>query len=133
MSACMIDGKRCSRCCDAIVLQDPVAPDDNARPGSDQEFILANWTRITVQEAVAINPYLPVGAFHGRLTGDEAGYYSCKHSTPEGCAVYEDRPQVCRGYPGYGYGDEAVLIRRTPEYNPRCTQYPGVIPFVLVE
>ena len=57
--------------------------------------------RITPAKALELNPFLPLGLFldeHGKFYR----FYTCSHLRDGLCSIYEDRPEICRGYPFYG-------------------------------
>ena len=97
----------CGQCCDPVMLPyslleamfDPrIAPEDRKWAGE-------SLSPMPVGEALAKAPWLA-----GRRLADSAGgevqpfYYRCANLDPEtkACAVYDDRPFTCRGYPWYG-------------------------------
>lgn len=90
----------CGACCDPVVLRgaaDLVITEHAAglhgvpRPESDAAFALAHWTRI------------------GDAPDGDGGLWTCDaydRETRE-CGAYDDRPQVCSGYPWYGRAPDA--------------------------
>lgn len=136
MASCVIDGVQCRACCTAtwIPLRPAVAREKVARlkpPGwTDLGFIRANWKPMSWRLAKKRNPYL--ATYLKTAKARRGGFYQCKRSTPAGCSVYADRPQVCSGFPRYNHPAvdwENSLATRLREYHPRCTEY---IPAVVI-
>lgn len=127
MASCIIDGKRCTKCCEAITMPE-VTP---AMYGPDPDFVRLHMTQISEDEARAINPYL--FSLGRNYAANGWVYYRCEFSSPAGCTNYDERPAICSGYPFYGRtlrdgkGNEL-----TPDYHPRCTEFPVVIPVVNI-
>lgn len=116
---CVIEGKQCTSCCEAIMLN--VSRDHLAGRKGDPEFILENWKPISKRRAKKINPYM-IKEYHSA----GSSYWSCKNVTKSGCGIYEKRGQVCSGYPLYEQTIESFARGgyRKPEYHAECTEWP---------
>lgn len=127
MSSCIVDNKRCTRCCEVTLLSKDmyksVLEDKGVSP--DCNFVKENWTPISNETAFRVNPYLRKSA-----NAENAQYFTCKNVTKEGCSIYETRPYVCRGYPRYGR--DTTSIAEYPDYNRRCTEFASTIPVVNI-
>lgn len=119
MTACVINGKRCTHCCEAIHLPKHVADSLPTNNHPDAIFVLNNWEPISTDEAFKINPYLQ------ETFSDEGAYFKCKMLTIDGCSVYDDRPDVCKGYPTYNHNIED-FVNKQPDYNPYCNMWPVI-------
>ena len=129
MSDCEINGKRCTACCEAIhlpksaVLLASVFGFINAGDG-DRRFITRYWVRISSDEARYINPYpwdLP--GFLEQADAGELDFFRCTLLRPgEGCGAYDDRPGVCKGYPGY-VSPETISLLGEGEYAEGCSPW----------
>ncbi len=115
----------CGACCRAIVIGG-VAPGTVAewkerKYGGDKGFIAENWTEIDREQAFKINPYLKLWAgFH--WPGPRS-FFTCQHfqADTNRCGVYENRPEVCRGYPHYAMpGHRTRLAPDDPLYAEDC-------------
>lgn len=124
MAACVIDGARCTACCQAIGLH---SKRHNLRKAAlrgvwgDVQFVAANWKPISWRRAKKRNPYIAT-----TMVKTAKSYWVCKQLTPTGCGAYLDRPNVCRGFPRYGNSPEVFNDRvrsHAPEYHPRCTEW----------
>lgn len=134
MSSCVIEGKRCTACCHAIMVPDGVrklflAGKDRPKTvqGGDIGFVRAHWKRMSWRRAKKKNPHL---ARSGRseVKMRRNTYFTCKELTPDGCGAYETRPQVCSGYPHYrsnpaGWWNDHIQLYPIPEYHPQCTEW----------
>lgn len=125
MTACTINGKQCTQCCRAITLSYTRRYLGKAW-GYDAKFILANWKQISRRRAKKKNPYMVRELGKRRHT-----FWHCARVTDAGCSVYDDRPNVCSGYPLYGqaYDRVAKLYAERgfkPEYHPDCTEWPRI-------
>ncbi|MGL4456950.1 MAG: hypothetical protein ACRCUB_00930 [Plesiomonas shigelloides] len=118
-------------CCRAIWIKKAVADSLELNQSPDAIFARENWIRISEDEARSINPYhfdvfMPAGA----AGLNDSAFFKCTKVTDSGCGVYEDRPDVCRGYPytsGKPWREVAkVFVRLPPEYHPECTQWPTI-------
>lgn len=121
MTACIIDGKRCTSCCKAIRLNKDAVEHLPFNTSEDAVFVLNNWVKITTDEAFEINPYLKISLSEHQIT--TGVFFKCRMLGENGCSVYDERPNVCRGYPMYNHGSED-FINVLPEYNPQCNQWP---------
>jgi len=138
VTSCTIDGKRCTKCCQAIWVSGLSAKfidgDDIAE--GDTLFARENWTRITTEQAEQINPYMVERMRKGPGL-DNSAFYTCKNLTEDGCGVYDSRPVVCSGYPIYHHHPDLYELRVIkhnihPEYDRRCTEWPLTIPVVNI-
>jgi Fe-S-cluster containining protein len=94
-------------CCVAFVLSsqgDEMM--DGIRPAHtvlDGEKVLDMLTEITPRQARYRRGKFGVGFPAG---GDKQRWYRCRHWNERTrlCGIYEERPQMCRDYPGYGEG-----------------------------
>lgn len=137
MEHCLIDGKRCSKCCEVLTLAISANliswvkhvrrfgyPDD-----FEGDKIYHMMIKISKRRAKKINPYLVkiIGKTKGR------GYFKCKNFTGTGCGIYETRPRMCSKFPYYGKTKEEFLNdfnsndNWKPEYREDCTYYIEVI------
>lgn len=146
MTACVINGQRCTQCCQAIILNMPAHDvfkamrkrnEFNSEIPDDLSFVGQNWVSISYRRAKKINPYMVerqrrVAIDAGHKTTKlfrKTSYWTCKNLTASGCGVYEDRPSVCRDYPVYPvYSADYVkeLANRPAEYHPECTEWPRI-------
>ena len=105
---------------------------ENSHP--DAQFIIENWTRISVSHAKEINPYMVIRL--EKLKAVESRVFlTCGKLTSNGCSVYETRPDVCSGYPLYGqteqnFNDRVFRLNEQSDYFLRCTVWPLTIPIV---
>ena len=132
MEHCMINGKRCSKCCEVLTIE---------LSGNGREWIkYARWTdfetfedkdkkelqlywmikEISRRRAKKLNPFL-VSKIKGRQS-----YFICKHLKETGCTNYENRPSICSKYPYYGKTKEEFLKENKDYkglYTDDCTFY----------
>ena len=125
-----------SACCNPVVL--PWTQDQyrmlNTGNERQRDWVLNDLTRIPMKEGYAAHPHM-----RGHQLADESGedmqpvFYRCRHydEAANRCMDYDNRPDVCRGYPRYGasrMNPAAVLppscsfvrdLGRTPEVRVR--------------
>lgn len=122
MSNCIIEGKRCTMCCQAIILQMPYRVLLGTNIGGDKHNIMKTyWKPISKYRAKKINPYL-----FERFTEEqikEMHFYKCTALTEEGCGVYDNRPMTCSEYPWYQGNSRDKINTELPEYHPECTEW----------
>lgn len=108
----------CGRCCSAITVSDSMKSireragpaydrwkrgllSDSAFRNDDILFMAANFTEITRERALEINPYLIRADIHPQMH-----YFTCRQFDPETkkCALHGtgNKPQICTEYPVYG-------------------------------
>lgn len=72
----------------------------------DRKFIFENWKPISARRAKKRNPHVFDTKFHRKervqKVKRDMQFFKCCNLTATGCAAYESRPEVCRGYPWYG-------------------------------
>ena len=140
---CMIDGERCSKCCEVLTISEnklirawlqyarrvdfkDFEPDDNSPKKEYQTYWMIK--KISKRKAKLINPHLV------SIVKNNQSYFTCKHLTDKGCGNYENRPSICSGYPYYGKSKEEFIktnIQTLPEndkgksglYTDGCTYY----------
>lgn len=130
MTACIVNGQRCTACCRAISLANSrralAANAHRDKPAGDMSFILANWKPISRRRAKKKNPYMVLDPRHAGRS-----FWHCRRVTDEGCSVHATRPRVCRDYPLYDNHPNTLAVQR-PEYHPDCTEWPRTqIPNVI--
>lgn len=97
----------CGACCDPVTLpynKLEAMTDPRLMPG-DRKWATEYLTAMPYKEAMAKAPWL-----RGRMLAEADGtpvqpfYFRCSALDRETrrCAIYEDRPLTCRGYPWYG-------------------------------
>lgn len=123
MTACIVNGKRCTSCCKAIRLDKDAVEHLPFNTSEDAVFVLNNWVRITTDEAFNINPYLKKRFSEYQIT--TGVFFKCNHSSENGCSVYNNRPPICRGYPMYSRTVKE-FTNIEPEYDPQCNQWPTI-------
>ena len=118
---CIIDGERCTKCCEAITLpfsRKKLLEGARKFESPDAIFILANWKPMSKRAAKKKNPYL-FRRFPKLRSRKHWSLYSCKALTADGCSKYNERPNVCSGYPFYGKPPTGGA----PDYHPNCTEW----------
>lgn len=132
MESCIINNKRCTKCCDCIRVPFNTKLDrlfkgvddvNNLSEQSDLWFAFKNWTLVSENIAEKLNPFL----FNGLQPKNEFMYFICSKLTDNGCSIYPDRPRVCRDYPyiiGMSYKDKYNFFNVYPngEYTKGCTE-----------
>lgn len=140
MTACVINGERCTKCCQAINL--PMSLYDaqkifrkrreaSSEIKDDIWFVSNNWTPISRRRAKKINPYLVKrqDKIQAENKNRNLSYWVCNKLTESGCGIYKTRPKVCSGYPIYPHlldGYIREIAKRPPEYHPECTEWPRI-------
>lgn len=142
MEHCMINGKRCSKCCEIILLNRHSFPyswleyarrymkkDNYDREecekllgGVEPVDLLLMLKPIKKRIAKKRNPHMfkenPLWIKHSK-------FFECEHLTENGCGNYENRPPMCSRYPYYGKTKEewAEHIAETGDsgYTADCT------------
>lgn len=99
----------CGACCSPVTLS--MSQEDVRRklPGQldarTRRWILEELTPISRREGKARAPWVGGGMTlkNGRYSPDYSFFYECKNFDPVTrlCAAYDDRPEVCSGYPWY--------------------------------
>mgnify|MGYP000256463027 CR=1 FL=1 len=116
---CMVDGKRCSKCCEVILLNKKsfsyawreyarrymnkgLADLDECEKllgGKESMQVLMMIRPIKRRIAKKRNPHLyKSNPQWGRMSQA----FVCSHLTENGCGDYENRPNMCSAYPHYG-------------------------------
>ena len=136
MEHCIVDGKRCSKCCEVLTINmgsngkkwmeyarrvdfDTFEPEK----GQDKKEYQLYWMikKITKRKAKKINPYLV------SVISNRQQYFTCKHLISSGCSNYENRPKICSQYPYYGKTESEFLESEENKkgglYTPDCTFY----------
>lgn len=97
---------KCGQCCNPVTSIWSTKALKTLPPGNeDVEFILANWTELTEEEALKRDPLIsPKEGEH---------YFSCNRFDPTTnlCTAHDERPPVCRGFPFYGGRFDSVPAR----------------------
>ena len=129
MEHCVINGKRCSKCCEVLILDENKNIRDNInyaiKNGIDHihksnpnRLIFSMLRKISKRRAKKINPPLV------KEVRNKRSYYTCKNLTSKGCGIYDNRPLMCSGYPYYGLTpDEFAKTNEKPIYNSDCTYF----------
>jgi Fe-S-cluster containining protein len=108
MEHCLINGKRCTKCCEVLTINESKSNRewrsyarkvdfDSFEDGNKKE-LQTYWMikKISRRKAKKINPHLV------SIIKSKQSYFTCKHLTESGCNNYENRPSMCSGYPYYG-------------------------------
>lgn len=126
---CMIDGNRCSKCCEVLTIRDSknfrewrahVRRYGADSPSSDIEKVSRIVRKISRRRAKLKNPGLVGGV------KNQQAYFTCKNYQNGACADYAGRPYMCSGYPYYRkekadfLADPRNLIGL---YRPDCTYF----------
>lgn len=124
MEHCIVDGKRCSKCCDIIILNGQkrmLSLMKSLRRGEFNSQDMEILRKISKRRAKKRNPYLVK-----RMQGKDVTFFTCKHFNGDGCGNYQERPKMCRDYPHYGRSDLEFAKQQYihgPEYSKDCTYY----------
>lgn len=98
VQACIINGVRCTKCCEAIHIPRKAAHDIWTRDATtiyvDQQLVRAKWIPISKRRAKKINPYM----FSTGESYQDMAFFKCKSLTKMRCGDYDNRPRVCRSY-----------------------------------
>jgi Fe-S-cluster containining protein len=89
--------KMCGMCCKAISIRFTI---EELKRYSDAsaKFIVENWTPISKEQALKINPYLQkwLDKSPNRF------FYTCNKLVDNKCSIHdENKPFICSGYPFY--------------------------------
>lgn len=114
---CLIDGQRCSKCCEVINIRQSKNFIENinyARRYGDghipkEQRIYLMLVKISKRRAKKINPQLIKQGNHNK---QRMAFYKCKNFTGSGCGIYESRPDMCSKYPLYGKTQEEWDIHK---------------------
>ncbi len=126
MEHCMIDNKRCSKCCEVLTMINGKESREQRRWyrrfGKDDgaNDILKLARRISKRRAKKINPHLVKRITDNNkawrqhyksnkgLTGGshKQGFFTCRNYINSSCADYQNRPETCSGYPYYKQSEE---------------------------
>jgi Fe-S-cluster containining protein len=103
---CIINGERCSECCKVLSVYKSKSfiewtkyvrrygyPDDF----DDQNKVYHRLREISKRRAKKLNPYLV-----GKFSNNRQSFFKCINYNGKGCSDYNNRPQMCSGYPHYG-------------------------------
>lgn len=130
MEHCMINGKRCSKCCEVLTLKlskwsrdlQKRARRENV-PDYKDVHTFTMITKISKRRAKKKNKFLV------DQVGNTQDYYTCKNLKDGICTNYENRPSMCSKYPNYS-NTEAEWKKWVLEtdnliglYTPDCTYY----------
>lgn len=113
---CMINGKRCSKCCEVLTIRLTKNFNDwrkyVRRYGYPSDYngekVHSMLRPISKRRAKKLNPHLV------KIVGSKSNYWTCKHFTGSGCGDYENRPRMCSDYPYYGRTEKEWV--ESPEY-----------------
>ncbi len=122
---CIIDGKRCSKCCEVLTVRENKNLRDWIKYGRydnkmDKDMLHPNLCKISKRRAKKINPYLV------SIIGNDQSYYTCRKFTGSGCGDYENRPSTCSEYPYYGQNKELFHLENKDVkglYEEDCTYF----------
>lgn len=132
--SCIRDGKVCTKCCEVIHL--PIKRRDYLEnykghlETSDTGFVRKNFKPMKQRLAKKKNPYL---FRNGNKEVRHMTFWKCINLTVNGCGIYNERTNLCKGYPFYGEHPVVVQMRSVyADYTPSCTEF-YKIPIVMVE
>lgn len=123
---CMVNGVRCSKCCEVITMFMSKNHRDWRRYvrwyGYPTEFtgsrVFHLFRVVSKRRAKKINPRLV------SIVGNNQSYFTCKNFTGSGCSDYENRPDTCSKYPYYGRTKEQTMSESNePLYDVNCTYF----------
>lgn len=141
MEHCMINGKRCHDCCKVLLIHSSYRYEEFVRKypsnagnynmdaeSDDYKNIADMLIPIKKRQAKKINPSLfknPRKEIREWADRKDIGYFKCRHLVDGVCTNYENRPNMCSGYPYYGKTKEEFLetYSGAGEYNPDCTWF----------
>ncbi len=131
---CMIDGKRCTKCCEVLGLS---CYNKNLREkfsyfrrnpekvSSKEQQVFTMLRKISKRRAKKKNSYMVKRFTRNGVNGQS--FFTCKHFKNGKCNNYENRPTMCSGYPYYGQTEEEFKKSKTypvaGEYRIDCTFY----------
>lgn len=106
---CMIDGKRCTLCCEAIHLPinmglNIILKKKDTFPDGDW-IILKHWKQISKRVAKKINPYMFGSGWskeQKKWLNQSVLFFKCTALVDGLCTVYDQRPFACRDFAGNG-------------------------------
>lgn len=123
--SCNFKGEQCAKCCQAIHIGSKYKfkglygtnkiEYEGVEVEADNYFVAQNWKPMSTRLAKKINPYIFKG-FKSKKVKRALKFYKCKHLTPKGCGVYNERPAVCRSFPNTLVHD----TKRAPNYSANC-------------
>lgn len=133
MEHCVINGERCSKCCEVLTVRQT----SNMRAwvkyvrryGCDDVFnshnkVFGLLKPISKRRAKKINPLL-VSRIDNRQS-----YFTCRNFNGSGCSDYDNRPEMCSGYPYYGLTKEQFVRSEQYKlgglYHIECTFYDDI-------
>ena len=138
---CMVNGERCTKCCQVILLNKrafsyawsryvrlPNYDIEHTKKvwGTDSFNILTMLKPIKKRLAKKLNPHV----FKNRAWVKNTKFYTCRHLTDNGCGNYEGRPNMCSEYPYYGktkeQWEEQANENGVSPYDPDCTFFINV-------
>lgn len=104
---CVIDGKRCSKCCEVLTINKGKAfrarlkyvRYNGDQSQYDRPFSMTR--EISKRRAKKINPSLV------KTCNTSQSYFICKNFRDGKCQDYENRPKMCSEYPRYNHSEEA--------------------------
>jgi Fe-S-cluster containining protein len=108
---------QCGKCCECIILphnSDYLRAGAKNDPDSEYGFVHRNFTQISKERALKINPYLS----NWDTNNHWRFYYICRHfcTITKKCIVHEIRPGVCSEFPWYGR-----VPKEQPLYSKDCS------------
>lgn len=120
---CLINGERCSKCCEVINVTESKHMRDSLayanRYGAESldiprpENIFHMLIKISKRRAKKINPQLIKQGGHNKHS---MAFYKCRNFTGSGCGDYENRPDMCSKYPLYGKTEEEWQVEKKKYY-----------------
>ena len=109
----------CTKCCEAIALNKDVTLCMTENSKGDVGFVRDHFTEITQEEAFRINPKLK------RWRADHK-FFTCEFLGENGCTNYDNRPQMCSGYPFYGAKPSVSQLAPGGDYADDCVYFVGL-------
>lgn len=127
----------CGACCIAIAMihNKKEIREKWSGDSGNKEFVLANWTRISKEQALINNPNvksIQEEYVKGKI---KVYWYRCRHlKKDKTCAIHKLRLSICRGYPWYGKKPEKKLFLYGENCGYKIDQFmPGVEPKDLLQ
>ena len=125
---CVINGVRCSKCCEVLTIRSSKTLRDLMFDRNDHPDGIEVGERpqrllrpISKRRAKLLNPTLV------SVVNNDQSYFTCKNFTGDGCADYDNRPAMCANYPYYGRSEqewkESEERQRGGLYHIECTFY----------
>lgn len=107
---CVINGKRCSKCCEVIHVSKDAGEivRGTSKIGSlrsDDEPARHHWKPMSKRRAKNKNPYMFGAGWPGHAKNwlrKSAAFFSCTALAEGVCSIYDDRPNICREFSGSG-------------------------------